>query len=318
LGRLGCTTAPVSSWLLQSRPVRWFQHKLLGIDRRRMPPAFARPTLLERFSDLQTKAGQRSHDLAQVGPADSQRSQPVLLVPDTFTNFFEPEVGTAAIALLKSAGCSPNLGPPNLRCCGRPMISNGMLDLAVANACHNVRQLHEWALQSRPIIACEPSCILTIRDDYPALLKGDLRSKAETVAGACFTFEEFLLSRLESDTGSRPRWNSAARRILVQPHCHQRSLVGVTPTLKLLQLIPGAEVTVLDAGCCGMAGSFGYETEHYEISRLVGEQRLFPALRQAGADVAVVAPGFSCRLQVRHFTGREAVHPASLLKSFLD
>jgi Fe-S oxidoreductase len=204
-----------------------------------------------------------------------------------------------------------------LRCCGRPLISNGLLDQAVANARHNVERLYEWARGGGRIIACEPSCILTMRDDYPALLKGELRSQAETVAQACQTFEEFLESILLPDSGAPLRWKPGPNKILVQAHCHQRSLVGTAPMLKLLRSIPGAEVIDLDAGCCGMAGSFGYETEHYEISRLVGEQRLLPAVRQAGPDTVVVAPGFSCRLQIRHFTGQQAYHPAELLRSCL-
>ncbi len=113
-------------------------------------------------------------------------------------------------------------------------------------------------------------------------------------------------------------WKSGPWKILVQAHCHQRSLVGAGPMLKLLRSLPGTEVIDLDAGCCGMAGSFGYEVEHYEISRLVGEQRLLPAVRQADPDTVVVAPGFSCRLQIQHFTGRRAVHPAELLRSCLE
>ena len=104
----------------------------------------------------------------------------------------------------------------------------------------------------------------------------------------------------------------------MQAHCHQRSLIGIGPMLRMLRAIPGAEVIDLDAGCCGMAGSFGYEVEHYEVSRLVGEQRLLPAVRRAGPDDVIVAPGFSCRLQVRHFTGREAVHPVVLMRSCLS
>src|SRR5262249_28741554 len=133
-------------------------------------------------------------------PGDS--GQPVLLFPDTFTNYFEPEIGEAALELLRRAGCAVTLGPPGLRCCGRPMISNGMLDEAVACARHNVESLADWAQQGRPIVACEPSCILTIRDDYPALLRGELRSRAETVANACRTFEELLDSVLSAGAGS--------------------------------------------------------------------------------------------------------------------
>ena len=123
---------------------------------------------------------------------------------------------------------------------------------------------------------------------------------------------------LAEDAGSHVAWKTGPQRILVQAHCHQRSLVGTGQLLKLMRCIPGADVTDLDAGCCGMAGSFGYETEHYEISRLVGEQRLLPAVRHAEPETVVVAPGFSCRLQIQHFTGREAIHPAEMLRSCLS
>ena len=124
------------------------------------------------------------------------------------------------------------------------------------------------------------------------------------------TLEELLAK-------SNGTFKPGPKQILVQAHCHQRSLVGMGPLLNLLRRIPGAEVIDLDAGCCGLAGSFGYEVEHYEISRLVGEQRLFPAIRKADPDAVIVAPGFSCRLQIEHFTGRKAVHPATLLQSLV-
>ncbi|MFI5461282.1 MAG: FAD-binding and (Fe-S)-binding domain-containing protein [Isosphaerales bacterium] len=306
LGRIGCAVRPVSNWLARSGLSRWLNETLFGIDRRRVPPAFARRTLLQRFPALQKNDG---FDLP---------GRRVLLFPDTFTNYFEPEIGAAAIALFDRAGCAVTLGPPGLRCCGRPLISNGLLDQAVASAKHNVERLHEWSRGGGRIIACEPSCILTIRDDYPALLKGERRSRAETVAQSCLTFEEFLASILVPDTGAPLCWKQGPRQILVQAHCHQRSLVGAGPMLELLRSLPGAEVIDLDAGCCGMAGSFGYEVEHYEISRQVGEQRLLPAVRQARPEDIIVAPGFSCRLQIQHFTGREAVHPAVLLHSLLS
>ncbi len=218
--------------------------------------------------------------------------------------------------------CWDSVPPPPLEdlypqavCCGRPFISNGMLDRAVACATANVQWLYPLAAEGVSILACEPSCILTINDDYPALLRGELREKAITVAAACFTFEEYLDSLLAQRT--EPLFRPGPKKILVQGHCHQRALVGMSPILSLLRRIPGAEVIDLDAGCCGMAGSFGYEREHYEISRLVGEQRLFPAIRAADPETVIVAPGFSCRLQIEHFTGRKAVHPATLLRSLL-
>jgi Fe-S oxidoreductase len=193
-----------------------------------------------------------------------------------------------------------------------------MLDQAVMHAKRNVEQLYSWTQfhKEEPIIACEPSCILTIKDDYPALLRGEERRKAEIVAAACQTFEDFLESAFRNPQ-SAIQFRPGPKKILVQAHCHQRSLVGMRPIMSLLRRIPGAEVIDLDAGCCGMAGSFGYEKEHYEISRQIGELRLFPAIRAADADTVIVAPGFSCRMQIQHFTGKTAVHPAQLLHSLL-
>jgi Fe-S oxidoreductase len=296
LGRWGSRLAPVSNWLLRSLPVRWLNEMVLGVDRRRVPPAFVRRTLVRQFGSL-----------AQHGLPAAHRA---VLFPDTFTNFFEPEVGLAAIRLLNQGGCSVSLGPPGLRCCGRPLISNGLLAQAVEHAQVNVAALYPLAADGWPIVACEPSCILTLKDDYPALLRGESRRQAEVVAEACWTFEE-LLDRLLAESASPFR--SAPQRILLQGHCHQRSLVGMAPALRLLRRIPGAEVVDLDAGCCGMAGSFGYEEEHYDVSRLVGEQRLFPAVRAAESQTIVLAPGFSCRMQIEHFCGRQALHPAEVL-----
>jgi FAD/FMN-containing dehydrogenase/Fe-S oxidoreductase len=304
IARTGCAVAPASSWLSRSLPARWLLERLLRIDRRRIPPAFARRTLLQQFP------GRGEFDRLE------RIDREILVFPDTFTNYFEPEVGAAAIRLLERAGMVPTLGPPGLRCCGRPLISNGLLDHAVAHARHNVELLFDWAHRGGVITACEPSCVLTIRDDYPALLPGDLKTRAQTIARACQTFEECLISVLDRDPSGGLQFGAdPQRRVLAQAHCHQRSLVGIEPMLKLLRLIPNTEVIDADAGCCGMAGSFGYEAEHYEISQVVAEQRLLPALRKAGADSIVVAPGFSCRLQIEHFADRRAVHPAVFLES---
>jgi FAD/FMN-containing dehydrogenase/Fe-S oxidoreductase len=328
IGRLGCALAPVSNWLARSRVVRRLNEALLGIDRRRLPPAFGRRTLLEELT-----LGLAGPDPGRPEPRVGPGSTDVFLFPDTFLNYYEPEHESAAVALLQAAarrlevgtvrGRGRGRGASRLRCCGRPMISNGMLDQAVAHARHNVAALHDRARQGWTIVACEPSCLLTIQDDYPALLKGELRRQAEVVAAACRTFEDCLESLLAAGPGPGPpplRFREGPKRILVQGHCHQRSLVGMGPLLALLGRIPGAEVVDLDAGCCGLAGSFGYEVEHYEVARLVGEHRLFPAIRQAAPapEAAIVAPGFSCRLQVAHFTGRPAVAPAVLLNSLVE
>ena len=303
LSKWGCRLSPFSNWWAGSRLGRWLNEKVLDIDRRRVPPPFAGQPFLRQVTEQE--------------PADGDKP-PLVFIPDTFMSFHEPHIGLAALALLRRInhviipgsryvnGAPTHGSTLDVRCCGRPMISNGMLAQAVVNARHNVERLYPWAAEGTPIVACEPSCILTIKDDYPALLRGDLARQARVIADRCFTFEEHL------DKGGL-EFQPGPMRILFQGHCHQCSLVGIGPALRLLRRIPGAEVIDLDAGCCGMAGSFGYEKEHYDISRLVGEQRLFPALRQADAAAVVVAPGFSCRLQIEHFTGRRALHPATLL-----
>jgi FAD/FMN-containing dehydrogenase/Fe-S oxidoreductase len=325
----GLPLAPLAGRLLRSRPGRWLVEKLLAIDRRRVLPAPARGFVLEtECLDAALRYERRTGGPPVEGA--------VLLFPDTFARCFEPSVGLAAFRLLLHAGAHPRIGlprgfkslgrpdvqPSGLGCCGRPQISNGLLADAVSLARHNTTALYPWAASGKRIVACEPSCILTVKDDYPALLRGDERRRAEIVAAACRTFEECVVDFLASerptpaesvpDSGAPP-----ASRILVHAHCHQRALVGVGPLLRLLRRFPGAEVIDLDAGCCGMAGSFGYEKEHYEISRQVGEHRLFPVIRDAGPDAVIVAPGFSCRMQIEHFTGRKTVHPAQLLFSFL-
>jgi FAD/FMN-containing dehydrogenase/Fe-S oxidoreductase len=311
LGKWGCRLAPVSNWWAGCKLGRWLSEKALGIDRRRVPPRFARRS----FTSQVSVGLERAEDLPEV-----------LLFPDCFVNFFEPELGLALSSLLGRSNkvlipggrleVAVNLSGPSpffgLGCCGRPFISNGMLAQAVASAEYNVERLYPWAAEGKPIVGCEPSCILTIKDDYPALLRGELARKARVVVARCLTFEEFL-----SDHAVPLTFQPGPKRLLFQAHCHQASLVGAGSALRLLKRIPGAEVVDLDAGCCGMAGSFGYEKEHYEISRLVGEQRLFPAVRQADPATVIVAPGFSCRLQIEHFTGRHAVHPAVLLASLL-
>ncbi len=303
VGRWGSRLSPVSNWVLRSGLGRRIAEKLLGIDRRRLPPRFAGRTLVSRLGRL----------LAETPPRDSPPG--ILLLPDTFANYYEPDVGEAAATLFERAGRRVALGPRKFACCGRPLISNGLLDRAAALAAQNVESLWPWVEQGWKVVACEPSCLLTLKDDYPALVRDEAQRRALTIANACQTFEEALDSVIGSESGTpeRLQFGDGPKRILVQGHCHQRSLVGMGPTLRLLRRIPNADVVDLDAGCCGMAGSFGYESEHYDVSRLVGEHRLFPALRSGDPDAVVVAPGFSCRLQIDHFTGRFATHPAPLL-----
>ena len=292
LAKWGSRLAPVSNWLLRSAAGRLAAEHLAGVDRRRRLPLFARRTLANRAP----YAG---------GAAD------VVLFSDTFTNHYDPEIGLAALGILAAAGVRAELAVPG--CCGRPQISKGLLAEARALAERTTAALAAHAEAGRPILFCEPSCLSAVREDAPALLRGEARARAEAVAGASMLVEEYLVT-----IADRLPLSSGPSHILLHGHCHQRSMGLVAPARELLSRIPGAVVVDLDAGCCGMAGSFGYAREHYEVSRAIGERALFPAVRSRPAGAAVVAAGTSCRHQIRDFTGTRATHPVTLLASLLE
>jgi Fe-S oxidoreductase len=236
------------------------------------------------------------------------------LFNDTFTNFNHPEIGIAAVEVLQMAGVGVRLESHG--CCGRPLISQGLLDEARRAAQQNVDALFETAARGERILFLEPSCLSAIREDAPALLRGDAQRKARRVADACLSFEDYLEQGWATGSLQLPLQTGPAT-VLLHGHCHQKAMGLLPPTRGLLSRIPGAKVVDLDAGCCGMAGSFGYAKEHYDVSRQIGERKLLPAARAMAPDAVLVAPGTSCREQVRHFTGVTALHPAQLLQSLL-
>ena len=297
--------APLSNWLAESVPARWLAERLLRLDRRRVPPRFAR----QAFDDWWRRGGQASASVP-----DGERPAAVLFA-DTFTNFYEPEILQAVVELACAWGWS--LTVPERVCCGRPLISKGFLDDARRQAEAVTRVLTPLVQKGLPVVFCEPSCYSAVRDDHPHLLRGALQEQSRAVAAACVMFEEWAEKR-DWLRGIHPAGSSTGpAHILLHSHCHQKALVGAAPGVRLLSRISGCTVTDLDSGCCGMAGSFGYEREHYDISQAIGERRLLPAVRERPAGSAVVASGFSCRHQISHFTGVTARHPAVLLASLL-
>jgi Fe-S oxidoreductase len=236
-----------------------------------------------------------------------------VLFHDTFNTYQTPSVAIAATRLLETLGYRVVLADRG--CCGRPMISKGMLDEARALAADNVARLAPAARAGRPIVGLEPSCLLTLRDEYPELVRTE---DARLVARQSLLLEEFLTKELKAGHPLFARKHAdAGRKVLLHGHCHQKALVGTSPTVAVLKAA-GYQVSEVDAGCCGMAGSFGFEAEHYDLSVKIAERRLAPAVRVAGADVAVCAPGISCRQQVEHTTGRVPKHPAELLWEALE
>jgi Fe-S oxidoreductase len=238
----------------------------------------------------------------------------VVLFADTFTNYNHPDIGLAAADVLEAAGITVSLVPHV--CCGRPLISQGLLDEACTLAARNVEALYTTAAAGRPIVFLEPSCLSAVKEDGPALLRGDPARKARVVADACVLFEDHLERECAAGRAAM-RLAPGPAKVLLHGHCHQKAMGILPATRALLGRIPSCTVSDLDAGCCGMAGSFGYAKEHYDVSRQIGERKLLPAARAMTPETRLVAPGTSCREQVKHFTGVTALHPAELLRSLL-
>ena len=236
---------------------------------------------------------------------DAAPEERVAVFADTFTNYFEPRHGQATVGLVEKLGLQPTI-PPRV-CCGRPLISKGFLRQARVQAEATATTLFPLAEDGIPIVFCEPGCFSAVKDDHPLLLRGALREKAEEVARHCLTVEEWAVAALAERKHETVRIFSGPRRVLLHGHCHQKALGGLSALKTLMGRIPDCEILDADAGCCGMAGSFGYEKEHYEVSRAAGERRLFPAIREATPETVVVAPGFSCRQQIGHFTEARAL-----------
>lgn len=294
---IGSALAPVSNWLASSRLVRGLTEHAVGIDRRRALPGFARETLQQWF-------GRRSARR----PAGTKARGPVMFLADSFTSYTEPGIGRAAIELLDAAGWEVQLVTGV--CCGRALISSGLLDAARTRHASLVERLAPAARRGVPIVGVEPSCVLTLRDELPALARGD--AGAAAIARQARMVEELLVGALDDESlhvgGGRD-----VRHILFHAHCHQKAAGAAAPSIELLRRIPGATVEVLDTGCCGMAGSFGMVREHFDLSMSIGGLQLFPAIA-ASPHAIVAATGVSCRQQVLQGTGRRAVHPVALLR----
>ena len=297
LNRLGSSLAPVSNWIANSSLNRWLMEILVGIDRRRPLPQFAGRTFESWF---------RKHETTKEGEKGD-----VVLFHDTFNNYNTPHVAIAATRFLERSGYRVLLA--DKKCCGRPMISKGMLNQAKENAAWNIEKLAPYAEKRVPIVGLEPSCLLTLRDEYPEFVGTEA---ARTVAENSFLFEEFVTRELK-DGRLMLQSKGDGKRVLLHGHCHQKALVGTAPTTAMLKVV-GYEVSEVDSGCCGMAGSFGFEREHYDLSTKIANRRLVPAVNATGSEVEIVAPGISCRQQIEHLTGRKAKHPAELMIEVLS
>jgi Fe-S oxidoreductase len=289
--RVAGPLAPLANRIARSMPGQVALERL-GITTERALPDFAR----HPFEGRDTP---------------SANGQPrVVLYADTFSRHMEPEVAQAAQAVLEAAGFAVVVPP--YRCCGRTYLSKGVLGRAKELAREAVDTLAPYAEAGLPIVGLEPSCVLTLRDEFLSLLPGDERALA--VAEVAQTFEEFVAAKAETFRALSWEQNGS---VLLHGHCHQKALSGIAPSRACLEAA-GFAVTFVDAGCCGMAGSFGYEAEHVKPSRAMAERVLAPAVRAAAPETHVVAAGTSCRHQIADTTGRAARHPAELMHDALE
>ncbi|MEX0770994.1 MAG: FAD-linked oxidase C-terminal domain-containing protein [Balneolaceae bacterium] len=293
--------APITNYFARNRFIRHLLQEMMGMDARRTLPAFAGQTFKKWFKK------NRSH-------YQRNRKNKVVLLVDIFTDYHDPHIARAACKVFDRLGYDVIV--PALQATGRPQISRGLLGRA-KEICHrNLEHLYPFVNTGIPIVGLEPSEILTLRDEYLDLCEDDKLHQAKRVSENTFQFEEFIVQILGEAPEFSDYFNSSGQHVLVHGHCHAKALVGNDPIMDMLEKC-GFQPRDLKTGCCGMAGSFGYQKEKYEVSMEIGELILFPALRKEPENGLICAPGFSCRHQISDGTGREALHPAEILENIL-
>ncbi|RIV17370.1 FAD-binding oxidoreductase [Fibrisoma montanum] len=299
--------------IYDSPALRRIANRTVGFHPERTMPRLAGTTLRQWAKSRGLGAGGlgQGADAGIHAPRPSPQAPRPLLFADEFTNYNDVEVGQKAIQLLQRLGYDVSI-PEHVES-GRTYLSKGLVDDARAIAIRNVTLLKDKVKENSPLVGLEPSAILTFRDEYPDLVPADLKADAQRIARHTFLFEEWLAREADAKRIDRSQFTTEARQVKIHGHCHQKALSSMVPVKKILSLPPNYSVQLIPSGCCGMAGSFGYETEHYDISMQIGELVLFPAIRQTTSDVIISAAGTSCRHQIKDGTGRHAQHPAEIL-----
>jgi len=300
--------ASLAPWLynavLQTPALRRITNRMLGFHPERTMPRLNR-TPLHRWFAKRTP----------LRPLRAKQGR-VHLFCDEFTDYNDLDAGIATVELLELLGYEVNL-PDHVES-GRASFSKGLIRRAKSFADQNVRLLAPLVSKEEPLIGIEPSAILGFRDEYPVLVDPALRPAARVIAPHCLMLDEFIAREADAGRIDATLFTREPRAVHLHGHCHQKALASVEPTARMLSLPENYQVTVIPSGCCGMAGSFGYEKEHYEVSMNVGELVLFPAARALPDNAILAAPGTSCRHQIHDGTGRSALHPAVVLRQALE
>ncbi len=274
--------------------------KMMHFDNRRTIPGIFRYSLREWV---------RKH------PSEHPCSRTVYLFADEFTNYMDVEVGIAFIKLMRHLGYEVKI--PKHVDSGRIDISKGLLKKAKKLAEKNVIHFKEIVSEDTPLVGLEPSCILTFRDEYPDLVDESLKLDAVALGKNSLLFDEFMMREYKRGNINSDQFSTEEKHIKLHGHCHQKALVSILPSKEMLSIPKNFKVEVIPSGCCGMAGAFGYDEKNYELSMAIGEQILFPEVRQSASTTIIAAPGTSCRQQILDGTGRVALHPVQILREAL-
>jgi Fe-S oxidoreductase len=271
--------------------------KSLGFEPKRKMPLLSKTTL-KKWSKKRLKSPNKS-------------ARRVLLFPDEFTNYNDSHVGIKAIELLETLGYEVII--PDVSESGRTYISKGLIRTAKKIANSNIEKLSKLVSDDCPLIGIEPSAILSFRDEYPDLSTTENLCYASYLSRNTLLFEEFFMREVENGNIKKDSFKSIKREMRLHGHCQQKAVASTKATKEMLSFPEGHTITEIPSGCCGMAGSFGYEKEHFELSMKVGELVLFPEIRQTAQNVSIIAPGTSCRHQIKDGTDRTAYHPIEIM-----
>ena len=279
---------------------------LVGVHQNRSLPKVS----IKSFSKLiQSNKNQQSNSTL----SNKENPKNVLLFVDEFSNYLDAEIAMDCYQLL--VGLGYNVTVIDTLDSGRALISKGFLEEAKREANKNLVFLKDKVSEQVPLLGIEPSAILSFRDEYLRL--ADDKIAAENISKKTFLIEEFLASEIHNGNITSNQFTSEEKHIKIHAHCHQKSQSNQKVTFDILNLPENYKPTIIPSGCCGMAGSFGYEKEHYEVSMKIGELKLFPAIRKSSETVEIAANGTSCRHQIFDGTGRKAKHPVTILKDAL-
>lgn len=323
LNKLGRMTLPLTNWMTSTNAFK----KIIGFAPERQVPKLSKLSLRQWYKKQNSKVqnpksrfknqepGIRNQDLnpktKKQNHEDLLCKGKVYLFADEFTNENESDIGIKAILLLNKLGYEVSI--PKHRESGRTYLSKGLVKTAKKIATENVLQLHPLVSEKTLLLGIEPSALLSFRDEYPDLVDDHLKVKANELAENSFLFDEFIAAEFEKGNIDPSSFTVETKQIKMHGHCQQKAVASTLPTKKMLEIPPNYTVSEIPSGCCGMAGSFGYEKEHYELSQQIGELVLFPAVRDAATEEIISAPGTSCRHQIEKGTGRKALHPIEIL-----